>query len=294
MAEHDAGRALWGGYEGRLSAEPTTRDFHSGVANTHVVFHGNRVLALEEQHLPMEIDLDTLDTVGFHDWSGALDGPFTAHPKIDPETGEMIFFGYHADAPRGAGLHWGVIDRSGRLTRLERFAAPYASMVHDFIVTQHHVLFPIMPLTASFARQQNGEPPYLWEPGHGTTVGVISRDKGIASLRWIRGDTGFVFHVMNAHEHCGAVIADLVEQPSPALFPRADGTEPDLGIGGRLARWTIPIDGSGDTLHAEYLDDLRGEFPRIDDRRAGLAHRHGWMAGSSDVTCSTASLIATN
>ena len=282
IAEHDAGHALYGGYVAKFDADAAQRNFKDGVANTHVVFHGGRLLALEEQHLPMEVDPATLGTIGFHDWDGALTGPFTAHPKIDPVTGEMVFFGYHADAPRGAGLHWGVVDRDGRLVRLERFAAPYASMVHDFIVTDRHVVFPIMPLTASFSRQRSGGQPYLWDPDYGTQVGVMRRDQGVESLRWVRGDTGFVFHVMNAFEIGTTLVADVVEHESPALFPHAKGHQVTDPFGGRLARWAIPLDGASDTFHVEPLDDVRGEFPRIDDRRAGLSHRYGWMAGSSD------------
>lgn len=280
LAEREAGRALYGGYAGRLDEAPAARDFRGGVANTHIVFHAGRLLALEEQHLPVEIEPATLQTRGFCDWGGALTGPFTAHPKLDPETGEMIFFGYHANAPRGAGLLWGVVDRTGRLARLERFAAPYASMVHDFIVTARHVVFPIMPLTASLARQERGQSPYLWEPGCGTQVGVMRRDAGCASLRWVRGETGFVFHVMNASEVGDRLIADLVEHASPALFPRADGRPDAADPCGRLTRWTLPLDGTTDRLRSERLDDLACEFPRIDDRRAGLSSRHGWMSAS--------------
>jgi carotenoid cleavage dioxygenase len=168
------------------------------------------------------------------------------------------------------------------LIRLERFDAPYASMVHDFIVTDRYVVFPIMPLTASSERRQSGGSPYLWDPDYGTHIGVMRRDEGIASLRWVRGDTGFVFHVMNAFEHCATLMADVVEYESPALFPRAKGHMVTDPYGGRLTRWTIPLEGATDTFRAEPLDDIRGEFPRIDDRQAGVSHRHGWMAGSTD------------
>lgn len=282
LAERAAGRSLYGGYTGGIDAYAPANSFMGGVANTHVVFHAGRLLALEEQHLPMEIDLATLDTIGYRNWAGALNGPFTAHPKIDPITGEMIFFGYHADSPRGAGLLWGLVDHAGKLTRLERFAAPYASMVHDFIVTVGHVVFPIMPLTASLARQKAGEPAYLWDPGHGTYVGVMRRDEGVMGLRWIRGETGFVFHVMNAWEDDGTLIADLVEYAEPPLFPRADGKASPSENNGLLSRWTLDLTGRSDRLTTQVLDDIGVEFPRIDDRFAGRRARHGWMAASAD------------
>jgi carotenoid cleavage dioxygenase-like enzyme len=70
-----------------------------GVANTNIIFHAGRLLALEEGHLPTEIEPGTLKRLGYCDYHAAIAGPFTAHPKIDPLTGEMVFFGYNAAGP---------------------------------------------------------------------------------------------------------------------------------------------------------------------------------------------------
>ena len=278
LAERAAGRSLYAGYAGPTDPQTSARSFAGGVANTNIVWHGGRLLALEEQHLPLQIDPLTLETTGFCDFGGGLDGPFTAHPKIDPATGEMLFFGYHTDLPRGAGLCWGIVDAAGRVTRLENFRAPYASMVHDFIVTAEHVVFPIMPLTASLARQQAGGSPYLWEPDAGAFVGVMRRDAGVSSLRWFRGEACFVFHVMNAWDDGRSLIADVMQYASPAFFPRADGTAPSSTADARLHRWTLDLTGATDRLVTTAIDDIDGEFPRIDDRFAGRRNRHGWIA----------------
>ena len=84
LTERAAGRALYCGYAGEVDLDAPASGLRGGVANTHVVFHAGRLLALEEQHLPMEIDRTTLETKGYRDWAGGLDGPFTAHPKVDP------------------------------------------------------------------------------------------------------------------------------------------------------------------------------------------------------------------
>ena len=281
LAERATGHGLYAGYAGEVDLAAPARSFAGGVANTNVVWHAGRLLALEEQHLPVELDPVTLETVGICDFDGALNGPFTAHPKIDPATGEMLFFGYHVGESRGPGLHWGVIDTHGRLSRLEHFPAPYASMVHDFIVTAEHVVFPIMPLTASLARVQAGRPAYLWEPGAGAFVGVMRRDAGIASLRWYRGEACFVFHVMNAWDDGTSIVADVMQYEAPALFPRADGVPPPAVADARLVRWTLDLSGATDRLAMTPLDDLGGEFPRIDDRLAGRPNRHGWTAANT-------------
>ena len=100
LAEHDAGRAIFGGFGGRkLPDAPATSCTDTGVANTNIIFHGGKLLALEEGHLPTEIEPGTLNRLGYCDYKGAIKGPFTAHPKIDPVTGEMVFFGYNAAGP---------------------------------------------------------------------------------------------------------------------------------------------------------------------------------------------------
>src|ERR1700738_4720152 len=83
QAEHDAGRALFGGFGRKLPDAPATTTQDGGVANTNIIFHGGRLLALEEGHLPTEIEPDTLNRMGYCDYNGAISGPFTAPPKID-------------------------------------------------------------------------------------------------------------------------------------------------------------------------------------------------------------------
>jgi carotenoid cleavage dioxygenase-like enzyme len=275
-AEHAAGRALFGGF-GPKPRE--LADIDSGVANTHVVWHAGRLLALEEAHRPMEVDPVTLSTRGYVDLGGAARGPFTAHPKIDPATGEMIFFGYGAPAPLSAGMTFGIIDAAGDIKRFDRFEAPYASMVHDFVVTDRHVLFPILPLTGSMERARAGRPPFAWEPDKGAWVGVMKRDGATADMTWFRGESCYVFHVMNACEKGDKIFADVMQIAEPPLFPHADGTPADPAkTKARLCRWTFDLSGATDRFDQAFLDDLDGEFPRIDDRRAGLDYRHGWFA----------------
>jgi carotenoid cleavage dioxygenase-like enzyme len=279
LAEHDAGRALFGGFGQKPPDAPASVVADSGVANTNVVWHGGRLLALEEAHLPIEVDPHTLATRGSCDYGHRIEGPFTAHPKIDPLTGEMIFFGYNAGGPFSPTMTCGAVGRDGAVSQFQRFQAPYASMVHDFIVTERHVLFPILPLTGSMQRALSGRPPYAWEPDKGAHVGVMRRGGSTADMKWFRGEACYVFHVMNAWEEGERIIADVMQFEEPPLFPHPDGTPTDKSKSvARLCRWTFDLSGRTDTFTRTYLDDLTGEFPRVDDRRAGLVTRHGWYA----------------
>jgi carotenoid cleavage dioxygenase len=278
LAEHDAGRALFGGF-GRKLADAPASVTDGGVANTNIVFHAGRLLALEEGHLPTEIEPGTLATRGYHDYGGAIKAPFTAHPKLDPLTGEMVFFGYNAAGPLTPRLSFGSVSASGKVTRFDRFEAPYASMVHDFIVTENHLLFPILPVTGSLSRAMAGQPPYAWEPDKGAFVGVMKRNGSAKDIIWFRGENCYVFHVMNAWEDGSRIVADVMQFEEAPLFPHPDGrpTDPEKSRA-RLCRWVFDLAGNTDRFSQTYMDDLTGEFPRVDDRHAGLKSGHGWYA----------------
>lgn len=280
LAERAAGRSLGAGFAMPVTSSEAPANM--GVANTNIVWHAGRLLALEEAHLPVELDRATLATHGEQNFGGALDGRFTAHPKIDPVTGEMVFFGYSANGPFSPGMTYGTFGPDGRVTRRERFEAPYASMVHDFAVTERHVLFPVLPLSGSLPRARAGQSPYAWEPELGAYIGLIRRDQGVASLRWFRAETCFVFHVLNAWDDGGRIVADVMEYKAAPLFPRADGDNSrPQHAGARLTRWMLDPDAGTDAFSRVRLDDMDGEFPRLDERRAGLPNRFGSFVGIS-------------
>ena len=275
--EHAAGKSLFGSFGNPATTDPSALGKDSGVANTNVVWHAGKLLALEEGHQPLEVDPQTLGTRGYLDYAGSAQR-FTAHPKIDPVTGEMVFFGYGVGAmPLSAGMAYGVVDKTGKVTRLDRFDAPYASMVHDFCVTDRHVLFPILPLSASLQRAMSGKPAFGWEPELGGRIGLLARDKPIETIRWLDTDPCYVFHPMNAWEEGDKLYADVMQYAQAPLFPNADGS-PGKPCSAFLVRWEVDLSGKTNSVKQTRLDDLAGEFPRLDERRAGLSYRHGYYA----------------
>jgi carotenoid cleavage dioxygenase len=273
--EHAAGKALFGGFDPRV-ADPSVMGEDSGVANTNIVWHAGRLLALEEAHKPFELDPCSLESSGYAtDYRGRV----TAHPKIDPETGEMVWFGYAVgDTPFSKTVSYGVTDAKGYVTRRDDFEAPFSSMVHDFMVTRRHVLFPILPLTGDLQRAMRGGPAFAWEPDRGAHVGVMARDSSVETIRWFTTEACYVFHPMNAWEEGDKIFADVMEYPVAPLFPFADGSMPER-TSARLVRWALDLKSASSSIKREAMDDLPGEFPRFDERLAGLGYRHGWFAG---------------
>jgi carotenoid cleavage dioxygenase-like enzyme len=277
--EAAAGRALFGTFGNPMTSDPEVLGEPFNVANTNVLFHGSRLLALEEGSPAFELDADTLESVGPWTWQGRMGDPFTAHPKIDPETGAMLFFGYGVGGFGSATMHLAEVAADGSLARHERFEAPYAAMVHDFVVTQKHIAMPVFPATTSLGRAASGGPPIAWDPSLPSTIGVWRRDAAIDSVRWFRGEPCYVYHPLGAFEDQGLLVADMVRYPAAPGFPGADGSRPDPGAAtARLERWTLDLDYSTDSWRTEVLDEDACEFPRMDERFAGLPYRHGWAA----------------
>ncbi|MBW8815774.1 MAG: carotenoid oxygenase family protein [Caulobacterales bacterium] len=274
QVEHEAGRSLFGGFNPMLN-DPSVMGKDSGVANTNIVWHAGRLLALEEGHMPTAMDPRTLSTEGYVD---AYRARTTAHPKIDPVSGEMVWFGYGVgETMLSAGMSYGVTDRNGQVVRRDDFEAPFASMVHDFMVTENHVLFPILPLTGSLKRAMTGLPAFAWEPEKGSYVGVMRRDGDVSQIRWFNTEACYVFHPLNSWEEGDKLFCDVMRYPVAPLFPKADGSPGDRAAA-RLVRWTFDLSGASDAIKEEPLDDLDGEFPRVDPRAETRKHRHGWYA----------------
>jgi len=278
--EHAAGQALFGTFGNPMTTDPSALGQDSGVANTNIVFHAGRLLALEEGHQPFEVDPATLAPRGYIPYA-ATANRFTAHPKFDPETGEMVFFGYMT----GEGfftdnITYGVVDKIGRISRLDTFRAPFSSMVHDFFVTKNYVMFPVLPLTGNLERAMAGGPAFAWEPEKGSHIGLMRRDAGVETMRWFTTDPCYVFHPMNMWEDGDKIYADVMQYENAPLFPNVDGS-PGTPASARLCRWTFDLSGKTDTIARAYLDDSAGEFPRLDERRAGLPYRHGYFAANS-------------
>jgi carotenoid cleavage dioxygenase len=277
LAENAAGRALFGGMG--LPSDPSVEKIAGGGANTHIVYHGGKLMALQEGSNPFEMDPASLASKGWIETGGR----FTAHPKMDPHSGELLWFAYSSgEGPLNPFLDYGISEASGRIARRDRFQAPYCSMVHDFIVTQHHTGFPVLPLTGDIERAKRGLPAFAWEPEKGAFVGLMGRAANVDSVRWIEVDPVYVFHPANAYEAAGHLYSDMMEYPSAPLFPNPDGSR-RVPVNARMVRWSIDLGNRAARVTRTPLSDLVGEFPRIDERFAGLPYRHYWQAANVDL-----------
>jgi len=244
-------------------------DMKASKANTHVVGHAGKILALEEGHFPYVLD-GNLNTVGATDFRGALHGSFTAHPKICPVTGELLAFGYAAMPPY---LRYLRVSATGELVQTENITVGGPTMMHDFNVTRNHVIFMDLPAVFDLQLAMSGSMPIRWDDNYPARLGVMPRDGSDADVRWYDIDPCYVFHPMNAYEDGDRIVLDVVRfeyiwRDSAMDFPLPN-----------LWRWTI--DTKTGRVHEAQVDDRPCEFPRVPDSLIGLKHRYGYAMGMS-------------
>jgi carotenoid cleavage dioxygenase-like enzyme len=263
-----------------FDCEPEYSDFvfsdKDGLANTAVVWHADRLLTIEEGHPPFEMEPDTLDSIGSWNYAGKLNSAMTAHPKVDPDTGEMVFFAYMASGPFSADVIIHKVSPEGLLTDSVVLPTPYSAMVHDFVITENYIMIPIMPISGSLDRAMVGGPPFAWEPDLGVHLAILPRHGGTAEdVRWIEMDLCFAFHFMNGFDKDGVITIDACEFETAPLFPTPDG-ESTGASHPHLSRWTIDMNDEDARAQSTRLDENEAEFPQCDPRYMGKPYRHGW------------------
>jgi carotenoid cleavage dioxygenase-like enzyme len=257
-----------------------TRNLRSSIANTHVVRHAGKTLALMEFSLPYEISND-LETVGVYDFGGKLTDSMTAHPKICPVTGEMHFFGTGNIFEPHVVYH--RADADGRLTINRPIDVPALTMMHDFALTAEHIVFLDLPLVfdlrVALAQQDVRELrdlPYRWDDDYGARLGVLRRDDPYGPVRWLDIDPCYVFHIANAYDVRSAdensVVLEVVRYPE--IWRDSSKFSTDAA----LWRWKLNLDTG--VVEESQLDDRGVEYPRVDDRLAGAAARYSVAVGS--------------
>jgi len=282
LANRKAGRQLFGIYRNRSTDEPSVRSLSGTVANTTPVIHAGRLFATKEDAKPYEIDPHTLETRGAWDFHGKYKSEtFTAHPKIDPATGEMICFGYEAAGEASKDVFVYTIDRSGQVTREVRLQAPYVSEMHDMAITRTHIVLPMYPLTTDKQWLAAGNTHWYWDERLPSYLCVLPRDGDAKDVRWIKGPSHAMVHTLNATTEGNRLVIDgAVSDANPfPFFPNRDGTPwtPQTG-GSSIRRWSLDLSSRHEGWEEQNPFPMApGGLPRIDDRFISMPYRYGYM-----------------
>ena len=273
----ERGRASW--YRNRYVRTPVAeagRDIltmggppgrANNQSNVSVVHHAGRLLTLGEVGWPFELSTADLSTVGPWDYGGLLGETMTAHPKIDPETGRLHFFGYEFLRPA---LTYYAADPTGRLDVVSPIAVDAATMVHDFAITDRDAVFWIGPVMfGADAANPYPEIPFHWDAAGPCRVGVMPLDGAGDAIRWVDVPPCYVFHGLSAHRDGDDVMLRVHR------LEEAFGRKGDL-VPSYLTEWRIGTGGPALTFAEEQVSDRTMDLPAHDRRHTGRPVRHGW------------------
>jgi carotenoid cleavage dioxygenase len=249
---------------------PSPRDEEFDTVNTNVIGLAGKIWALVEAGCaPVLLD-ENLGTLAYDDFGGTLRGSFSAHPHLDPLTGEMHAVTYDPRNPTV--IHHVVVTADGRVSREEPVPVRHGPMIHDCAITARFAVILDLPVTFSMSALISGSLfPFRWNPSHPARVGLLPRDGAGTEVIWCEVDPCYVFHVANAYDtDDGGVILDAVAYDS-MFAGKMEGPDAPRGA---FERWTIdPIERRvrRDVIHRHPQD-----FPRIDERRSGQPYRYAY------------------
>ncbi|MBW4630664.1 MAG: carotenoid oxygenase family protein [Iphinoe sp. HA4291-MV1] len=268
--ENEAGRAIWTGL-----LEPPQKDNRHGqsknTANTALVWHAGQLLALWEGGAPHAIKVSELKTIGEYTYNGKLVSAMTAHPKVDPITGEMMFFGYGFTPPY---LQYSVVSPQGELLQTEPIDIPTAVMMHDFAITEDYTIFMDLPLTFNTKSKKRGEPLMMFERDKPSRFGIVPRYGNNSNIRWFESSACFVPHTLNAYEEGDEVVLIGCRMQDAGLLEPVQSNQ--QGSLRPLYQWRFNIN-NGSVLE-QMLDEVPIEFPRVNEQLLGQKTQYGYTA----------------
>src|SRR5690606_26816463 len=284
-AQHEARRSLFGMYRNPFTDDPSVEGLSRGTANTQLFLHHGKLLVFKEDSPPVYMDPLTLETIDdYYTFGGKLDSQtHTAHPKIDPLTGEYIGFGYEAGGLLSKDIFVFSADRQGNVNWSVTVQAPYAGMMHDFVVTQDHIVLYLTNMVADMERMQAGGVHFSYDSQTPCYMGVLRRGGDGKDLRWFRGANLFCTHVMGGWSEGDKVIVDWDggEGNQFPFFPSKHEPFDPAKATGLLRRFTIDLSSkSNDRYQTETIfPEVSGVLARQDDRFHTLKYRYGYLNG---------------
>ncbi|MDB9393179.1 carotenoid oxygenase family protein [Microcystis aeruginosa] len=273
------------------------------IANTNVIYWGNKLLALWEAAEPHRLDAKTLDTIGLDYLDGILErgDAFAAHPRIDP----ACIFDNHQPCLVNFAIKTGLssaitlyeISPTGKLLRRHTHSIPGFCFIHDFVITPHYAIFfqnPVgyNPFPFLFGLKGAGEC-VINQPDKLTRIIIIPRDPNKGEVKVLETPSGFVFHHSNAFEQLAPsyveggekiYIDSICYQSLPQLDSNSNFQSVDFDslAPGHLWRFTLNL--SENTVTRECILEHCCEFPSINPAKVGRDYRYLYIAATHHAT----------
>jgi carotenoid cleavage dioxygenase len=285
LAQDKARKSLYPMYRNPYMDDPSVRGLSRATGNTHVINHKGLILALKEDTPPIAMDINTLETVDpIYTFGGQLPAtqPFTAHPKTCSITGNILAFGYEAEGFGSDVVSVFEIDkRTSKKLWEAKFKVPYVGMIHDFGITENHVMFYVVPLAIDMDQMKRGGIHWSWDKTKKTYFGFFRRGGDAKDIKWFEGPAQSGTHTMGVFEDGNKLYFDTemtAGNPFP-FMPNKDGSPPDFKAAeSHLHRISVNISGKNKGYDVERLYPVSAPLPRQDDRYNTVPYRYGYAA----------------
>ncbi|KAJ3543879.1 hypothetical protein NM208_g3341 [Fusarium decemcellulare] len=271
VAERKAGRSLFGMLASPFSNHPCVRAVLDSVANTNVIIHAGKLLALCEFGPAYELDPNTLSTIGHNAFTGVSSTkPFTAHPHVDPATGDLVAFGYQLEGLGCPKISVYIINKDGQATFQRDLEFTGGGIIHDCAITENYVILMRMPFLVDYKdHEKPGKHQWYYDEKSPAWFGVIPRDANVP-VRWFQYKNCMAIHSGASWEEDGKIYFDasVASHNAFSFLPCRNGKNPDPGdISVNYVKWCIDPKSESDVMpDPEVLLDVPCEFPRIDER----------------------------
>ena len=265
--EQAQGRAIWPGLLNLPRLDLPQGMLFKNPANTAIVWHGNKLLALWDMGEPYEIELPSLETVGSYTFDGKLTSAFTAHPKVDPVTGEMVFIGM--SPLMQPYLKYGVVSAEGKIVHNVPIHLPHATIMHDFAITENYTILVDIPVALQPGKLLRGESPIVFEAERPTRFGILPRYGDNSTVVWFEIPGFALFHTINAYEQGDEVLLFASRMDSTYFFvPHYnDGVLIDIDPAFetmQLVCWKFNIV-TGSVREEVFEDYVPSDYPQINN-----------------------------
>jgi all-trans-8'-apo-beta-carotenal 15,15'-oxygenase len=290
LAEQEAGKILYRGVFGTQKPGGWLNNIFDlrlkNIANTNVIYHGGKLMALWEADRPYRLDPDSLETIGMESFDRQLSAgqAFTAHPKLDPHTGDLWAFGVEPGPKSTINIY--RVDQSGTLHQSCQHRVSGFCFLHDFAITPNYSIFLQNPVKfdplAMVLGFKGAAACIDLNPNAPTQVLLCDRQGNLTTLDT---DPCFVFHHCNAYEQDDQIILDSVcYDDYPKIEPGTNFRDVDFDkvIPGKLCRFRInPSTGK---VSREVLVSRSCEFPVVNPNCVGQPYRYVYIGAIAQET----------
>ncbi|WP_426191258.1 carotenoid oxygenase family protein [Massilia sp. DWR3-1-1] len=274
--ESAAGQFLYPAFGTHIDRRAVKNNDTMNAANTNLLPFAGKLYALWEGGSAVELAPATLATVGLKTWREDLRAmPFSAHPKIDQD-GSLWNFGALPGADRLALYQVGA---DGALRRAAAVDVPQLAMVHDFAISERHLVFLVAPYDFSSDPTRSFAERHQWNPARPLRAIVIAKSS-LAVVRTFELPPRSVFHFGNAYDDGRQLRFDAILHQGDAIAAVGQVMAGQRPAAGRAATTAISLDLDSGAVHEAVLL-AGGEFPRVMPQVVGRRHRRLAVVSSS-------------